>query len=343
MAEKTEPPTPKRIQDARKKGQFLFSKEVVSVSTLAAVAAVVISLKGNIFEHIVKLMKASTQVEGNVMELASEIAVAVILTILTFSLAAYFAAAISSIFANLFQVGLVFSGAKLTKGLQSLNAINNAKQMFSKKNLLTFFLNICKVLIIGYVCYYVINSLFRDIVLSPDCGMSCITEVGTSAFIRLTMIVTAVFIPVAAIDYLIQRYLYLSELKMSLEDIKQEFKETEGNPEIKGQRKQLHRELVMSDTRQKAAKSNVMVTNPTHCAVALRYVDGETPLPLVMAKGEGTIAKMLTDIAKQEKIPIYQDINLAWQLFTDAELDQYIPEHLLRSVAVVIMSIQNQR
>lgn len=343
MPEKTEPPTAKRIRDARKKGQFLFSREVVAVSTLASVALMIFLLKNTMYEHFTQLIVATTNVNDNVLQLAGEISVAVVFAILIFAIATYSAGILASIIANLFQVGLVFSGAKISQGLKSLDVLNNAKQMFSKKNLFTFLFNIVKIIVIAITCFWVTRHLFRDLLLSPECGLACVGDIGSSAFLYLTGIVTAVFIPVAVTDYLIQRYLYLAELKMSLDEIKQEYKETEGNPEIKSHRKQLHREIVMSDTRQKAAKSSVMITNPTHCCVALRYVADKTPLPLIMAKGEGTIAKMLIDIAKQENIPIYQDVDLAWQLFADAELDHYVPEHLLRSVATVIRIIEHQQ
>lgn len=344
MAEKTEPPTPKKIRDARKKGQFLFSKEIVSLTTLVAVGGILLALKDEIFIRVHKILLSVLQLgEGRTFsEFSYEIVLSVIGTIAFISLMAYGIGIVSSIFANVFQVGLVFSGAKLTQGLQSLNALNNLKQMFSKKNLLTLGLNILKIAILASTITWVAFHLLRDSLLSPACGINCVVSVGLSALVYLTVIVTIIFVPIAIIDYLFQRHFYMKQLKMSLEDLKQEYKETEGNPEVKGHRKQLHRELVMSDMQENVKKSSVLVTNPTHCAIALRYVEDETPLPMIMAKGEGTIAKVIIQTAEREGIPVYQDVSLAWELYGDGELGHYIPVNLMRPVAAVIRFIQSQ-
>lgn len=344
MPEKTEPPTPKRIRDARDKGQFLFSKEVVSLCTLVAVSTSFLFLKDFIYLKVQHLLFFAIAMSDNqdFFQVAQELLLATVAAIGFAALGSYSVGIAISIFANVFQVGLVFSFAKLTKGLQSLNFINNAQQMFSKKNLFNFLLNIIKVIVIGLTVAWVVNNQLRDTLLSPECGLGCVLDVGLTSFITMIAIVSGIFLPLAVIDYLIQRWLYLAELKMSLEEIKQEFKESEGNPEIKSQRKQLHRELVMSDTKEKVAQSSIVVTNPTHCAVALRYVEEETPIPLVMAKGEGTIAQEIIKAAERANIPVYQDVSLAWELYGDAEIDHYIPENLLRPVALMLRTIKSQ-
>ena len=344
MAEKTEPPTPKKIRDARKKGQFLFSKEIVSLTTLIAVSGGLYMAKDAIFLRMHDLLVAAISLQGNKAfeQISYELTVAGLIAIGLAALFTYGPGIISSIFANVGQVGLVFSAAKIKQGLKSLDAINNAKQMFSKKSLINFLLNIVKVIVIAAAVTWVVFDLLRDNLLSPSCGMVCVVDVTVKSFIYLVAICAAVFLPLAVIDYLVQRHLYLSELKMSIDEVKQEYKETEGNPEIKGQRKQLHREMAMSDAQDNVAKSSVMVTNPTHCAVALRYVEDETPLPYVVAKGEGSIAKMLIKAAEAADVPIYQDVGLAWDLYGDVELGHYIPVHLMKSVATVLRYINQQ-
>ncbi|MCY4325010.1 MAG: EscU/YscU/HrcU family type III secretion system export apparatus switch protein [Betaproteobacteria bacterium] len=344
MAEKTEPPTPKKIRDSRKKGQFLFSKEIVSLTTLIMVSGGLYMAKDEIFGRLHGLLTAAIALPNAKAfeQVAYELTIASLIAIGLAALFTYGPGLISSILANVGQVGLVFSAAKIKQGLKSLDAINNAKQMFSKKSLINFGFNIIKVIVIAAAVAWVVFDLLRDNLLSPSCGMVCVVDVTVSAFIYLVCICAAVFVPLAVIDYLIQRHLYMSELKMSIDEVKQEYKETEGNPEIKGQRKQLHRELVMSDARANVAKSSVMVTNPTHCAVALRYVEDETPLPYVVAKGEGSIAKMLIKAAEDAEVPIYHDVSLAWDLYGDVEQGHYIPVHLMKSVATVLRYINQQ-
>ena len=345
MAEKTEPPTAKKIRDARKKGQFLFSREIVAVTTLAAVTAAIYAIKDTAYNRVtdILLLALSYESAANFSTSSYDLVRAVAIAIGTVSLTAYGVGIISSIAANLGQVGLVFSFAKMAQGLQSLNLIKNAAQMFSKKNLFTFFLNICKVIIVSITAAWVTYGLLRDFLLSPTCGFGCVVGIGLLAILYMIVIVVAIYIPIAIIDFLIQRYLYLAELKMSIDEVKQEYKESEGNPEIKGQRKQLHRELAMSDQRENVAKSSVLVTNPTHCAVALRYVESETMLPMVMAKGEGTLAKMMLKVADKENIPVYEDVSLAWDLYGDTDIGHYIPAHLMRPVATVLRFIEQQK
>ena len=345
MAEKTEPPTPKKIRDARKKGQFLFSKEIVSLATLVAVFGSFYMSKEAIFARLHDLLVAAVSLHGDkgFGQIAHELTVAGLAAMALVALVTCGPGILSSILANVGQVGLVFSAAKLKQGLKALDAVNNAKQMFSKKSLINFLFNIVKVLVIAAVVAWVVFHLLRDNLLSPSCGMVCVVDVTVSAFIFLVVLTAAVFLPLAAIDFLIQRHLYLSELKMSIDEVKQEYKETEGNPEIKGQRKQLHREMAMSDARANVSKSSVMVTNPTHCAVALRYVEDETPLPYVVAKGEGSIARMLIKAAEDADVPVYQDVGLAWDLYGDVELGHYIPTHLMKSVATVLRYIGQQQ
>lgn len=341
MAEKTEPPTPKKIRDAHKKGQFLFSREVVSVTTLAAVAGTVYGMQDYMYVRVSELLMLALS-HGNLTNFSAaayELVRAGAVTIGLISLFAYGMGILFSVAANMFQVGMVFSFAKIAQGFKSLNVINNAKQMVSLRNFTTFLLNIIKVLVVAAVATAVVFSLLRDFLLAPSCGIGCVMRVGVMALAYMFAIVIAIYIPIAIIDYLLQRHFYLKELKMSIDEIKQEYKETEGNPEIKGQRKQLHRELAMSEQRGNVAKSSVLVTNPTQCAVALRYVEDETPLPLVMAKGEGAIAKMMLKIADQEGIPVYEDVALAWELYGDAEIGHYIPANLMRPVATVLRYI----
>jgi type III secretion protein U len=123
---------------------------------------------------------------------------------------------------------------------------------------------------------------------------------------------------------------------MSKDEVKREYKEMEGNPEIKGKRRQFHQELMNQNTTQRVRKASVLVTNPTEIAVALYYDAEETPLPLVLAKGEGDLARRMIAIAKEEGIPIMQNIPLARGLYADAEVDQYIPSSLIEPVAEVL-------
>ena len=145
-----------------------------------------------------------------------------------------------------------------------------------------------------------------------------------------------VFIVIAAADFVFQKFQHTKQLKMSKDEIKKEYKEMEGDPLIKGKRKQFHHELMSQQVASNVKRSSVVVTNPTRIAIALEYRQGETPLPIVRAKGEGFLAKRIIEIAQQEGIPIMENVPLARDLHEQSTVDQYIPVDLIEAVAEVL-------
>ncbi len=146
----------------------------------------------------------------------------------------------------------------------------------------------------------------------------------------------AIFIIAAAADYGLERWQYTKGLMMTKDEVKREYKEMEGDPQIKGRRRQLHRELLTNDAVQATRRASAVVTNPTHIAVALRYDRDEAPLPVVLAKGENLIAQQILDVAERYDIPVMQNIDLARALHERVEIDQLIPADLIEPVAEVL-------
>lgn len=166
------------------------------------------------------------------------------------------------------------------------------------------------------------------------------TELG-NAVGDLVLTAAGAFCVIAALDYLYQRYQYNKNHMMSKDEIKQEFKESEGDPHIKSKRKQLHKEMLSHNALDNVRKAKVLVTNPTHYAVALDYEKDRTPLPLVLAKGEGLLAQRMMDVARQEGIPIMRNVPLARALYRDGTENAYIPKDLIGPVAEVLRWVQN--
>lgn len=161
------------------------------------------------------------------------------------------------------------------------------------------------------------------------------------ALVTEIMAYTAVaYIIVGAFDFAFQRFNHTKQLMMTKDEVKREHKDSEGNPEIKGKRKQLHQEMMQSGIAENTRKSSVVVTNPTHVAVALYYQKDETPLPMVMAKGEDLLAKRIMRIAEEEGIPIMRNVPLARALNERVEVEQYVPSDLLEPVAEVLRWVQ---
>ncbi len=171
----------------------------------------------------------------------------------------------------------------------------------------------------------------------PTCGLECVPTI-TGVMIKQLMIISSVgFIVIAAADFAYQKFDHTKKLKMSKDEVKREYKEMEGSPEIKSKRRQLHQELQASNQRENVKRSNVLVTNPTHIAVGLYYKKGETPpLPVITLMETDAVAKRMIAIAKEEGVPVMQKVPLARALYADGNVDQYIPSDLIEATAEVL-------
>ena len=342
MSEKTEQPSAKRIRDAEKKGQYLISKEVSSLAVLFAVVVGLFLFRVPIIDVLVYATEQVITLALLPMEEAlAKILKHIFLFIAIASGVACGASAVAAIVAGVAQTGPVFNTAKLTKGIEALNVINNAKQIFSKKNLFTLGLNLIKIAVIGTTVYLVVRAKLPDFVAAVYCGLACSMELAGEAFAVMLAAVIGVFLPVAILDYLMQKYFYLKELRMSKEEVKQEFKETEGNPEIKGHRKQIHQEVLNSSMLDRVRKkATLVVKNPTHYAVALFYDDEEMPLPQVLGKGEGALAREILAIAEREGIPVYENIELAQGLYREIETGRNISAAFIAPVVEALRYVE---
>ena len=273
MSEKTEQPTEKRIRDAREKGQILFSREIVAGALLIALTILFI-LSWRFFalfavtmvEITLEQIKIHFSRNGAQQPDFQQGLVAIIPIIGMFfvwvSAAVYGVAILVGIIANIGQTGFMFVTEKIKKGVEALNFVNNAKQIFATRNLFNFVLNIIKVFIISYIAFLVVHAFIGEFFAAELCGLPCVMWSAARAFAWLFAICSAVYIPIAIIDFLIQRAFYLKELKMSKEEVKQEFKEMEGNPEIKAHRRQAHRDL-LDDTMVSAVRqASILIKNP---------------------------------------------------------------------------------
>ena len=340
MAEKTEQPTPKKLRDARKKGQLLISRDIVSLATLAAGLGVLGLIWATVFRRLnatldeTFLLAPSLRDEALPAILQSSLAL-----VFYASVGVLAATALAAIAAHLAQIGFLFSFAKLTRGFKSLDAIANARNLFSKKNLFSFFMNIAKTCVVLAIFWHVFVVRLDDFLTSPNCGLPCVLETGLRTLLYAAVLAVVAFVPLAAVDYLFQRRFHLHDLMMSKDEVKQEYKESEGSPEIKGQRRQIHREVLESQEQARTEQASVVVRNPTHYAVALHYDEATTPLPLVVAKGEGARAAFLVRVAEKAGVPIWDDASLAQALYFGVETDNFIAAEHLDAVAEALIYI----
>jgi len=342
VSDKTEPPTPKKLREAREKGEVAKSKDLVQGLLFVVIFAILLGnnqanmrtlgtlivLPGDFYAmpFLVSVREVGT--------MAINAAFAVMLPLIG-------AVMLTAIAGNMVQTGVLLAFKALKPNLNKLNPGAQLKNMFSVKTLIEFVKNVVKIAILAIILYGVLKAGLRDLLLSATCGLGCVLGVGSKMLIQILSYAAAVFLIIAAFDYFLQYQQHMKGLKMSKDEIKREYKEMEGDPHIKSKRKQFHHELMMEDTSQRVRKSSVLVTNPTEIAVAILYDAEETPLPLVLAKGEGYLAQRMIAIAREEGIPIMQNVPLARSLHSEAPVDQYIPSSLIEPVAEVLRWVQS--
>ena len=343
MSEKTEDPTPKRLRDQRKKGQVAQSKEVASTALIVSIFAFLAIMSGFYYEKIEEMiLLPATQLGpdfdfGSALNVVIDQMLSIMFQLLLPLIGLVIVIAIGSHFA---QYGVLFAPTTLKPDLKKLNPAQGIKKIFSMKNLFELLKSILKIAFLSVLIYLVIRDALPDLMKLPSCGLNCVLPVTGQMVWNLALYSTFAFVIIAAADFAFQKFQFIKQNKMTKDEVKREYKESEGSPEIKGKRKQFHQELMQDSVSDGVKNSDVVVKNPTHYAVALEYKKDVTPLPIVRAKGENLLAKRIINIALENDIPVMENVPLAQALHSDAELDQYIPSDLVKPVAEVLRWVQ---
>ena len=335
--EKTELPTPKKERDARKKGQVARSQEVVTTVSLFGTLAVIIALGGLIWGQLTTLIDQIAEIAArkeNVslsegLALSWNVGVAICIPILG-------AVIFFGIAANYAQFGVLMSLESITPKLDKISPMAGFKRIFSKKSLIELLKSLIKIAFLSFLLYVVVGDAIGPFISAVSCGMDCMATVTDSVLQRVLFMTAIAFTIVAVADFFWQRHSHTKSLMMSKEEVKREYKESEGDPHVKGHRKQVTMELVMGDGKKQAKAASALVVNPTHIAIALRYKDGETPLPMVTAKGTGVMAVDMRIEAETAGVPIFHNVQLARHLFADSDINGFVPEDVFDVVAEIL-------
>jgi type III secretion protein U len=337
MSEKTEQPTPKRLREAREKGEVCKSQDVGSTAVLLAVFGIFFVAGVFLWDKVLRIFDAPLRALGQPFDSAlPNVAGEVFFLSLQIVGVVLGTAIFAGLAANLLQVGVLTSVKAALPKLDKLNPSQWFKKTFALKNFVELVMMIAKTLIMAIVVKIAIEDNLGLLLSIPYGGIAGIPQVAGSLFATLIAKVAPAFLVLAAFDYFFQRHQYLKGLKMSKDEVKREYKEMEGDPLIKGKRKQLHQEMAVSNTLANVRKAHVVVTNPTHVAVALIYDEKKTPLPVIAGMGEGLLAQRIVEIAQEEGIPIMRNVPLARALLQDGVESEYIPADLIRPVAEVL-------
>lgn len=336
-ADKTEKPTPKKIRDARKEGNVAKSKELTGTVLLLGWIAMGGMLASSIFGRISTLFAQSLEAVGQpfhiVLPRLGHLAVE---TLLWICLPLMGMALLLGVTIEFLQVGPIASVKKVTPNMEKMNPVEGIKKMFSMDNLVELVKSVLKCVALIGIGYIVLRGMMDWLLKLPFAPPQAMAAAFWHGVKWIAVWTIAVFFFVSALDVWYQKFSYTKKLRMSRRDIRQEVKENEGDPYVKQRRRQLHQEWAQQNMLSAVRKSNVVVTNPTHIAIALQYEPGETDLPVVVAKGEGAFAELIKKTAQEEGIPILQNVPLARGLNEHVELDDYIGNEFFDAVAEVL-------
>ncbi len=339
--EKTEQPTHKKLEDARKKGQVAKSKDFTQTALVLSLFGYLLAAAQSMAHDLAQMLVLPMRLIDQPFPIALEVLVTDILHKAVMAVLPFIGIVVAvGIFAEMLQVGVLLSFEALMPSAKKLNVAANAKNMFSKKTFVEFLKNCLKIVILGAILYVALRREMAHLLELPRAGVIGVGVAITALLKVLIINVAMVYLVIALADFIYQRLAYKKELMMSKDEVKREYKEAEGDPHVKGARKHLHQELMTSGMVENTRKASVVVTNPTHIAIALYYDDEKTPLPMVLAKGTDLVAQRMIKIAREEGIPVMQNIPLARALYTHAQLEQYVPSDLLEPVAEVLRVVR---
>jgi flagellar biosynthetic protein FlhB len=336
--ERTEQATPRKRQKAKEKGQTARSREMIS---LAAMAGIILTFyfAGNAFIRDISALTGKLlglqcgRDPMAVMKLAATETMKMLMPFL--GLTVTFA-----LVSGAMQGGVLVRPLSFEVG--RLNPVNGLKRIFSRYGLVEFLKSILKFSLGGVLFFYLIKKMLVVLPFTAAMDVIQIQGIAGKLIARSVIYAFTLFFVLAAMDYLYEKWSFERTLRMSREEIKEEYRETEGDPLIKARIKSLQKEMARRRMMQEASKATVVITNPTHIAVALRYKKDEMSAPRVIAKGAGFIAEKIKEIARKYGIPIVEDKPLARALYK-LKINSFIPEELYRAVAKILAYIYQLR
>lgn len=336
--EKTEEATPKRKQEARQKGQVAKSMEINSVFVIVAAFFTLKVIGSYIFDELAEYMKfvfTNLVVHDFTIISAQQVFIGFIIVFLKTTLPVLCVILVTALSINFVQVGFNFTMKPLMPNFDKINPLKGFGRLFSKRSLVELVKALLKIIIIGGFVYRFMINQTQQIPALIGAELIDSFHLAASLVLDLVFNISTVLFILAVFDYMYQWWENQQSMKMSKEDIKQEHKQAEGDPHIKGKIKQRQREMAMRRMMQDIPKADVVVTNPTHFAVALQY-DKEMLAPIIVAKGQNLIAQKIKEIAKEHRVIIVENKMLARALYAAVEVGQPVPHELYQAVAEVL-------
>ncbi len=343
--EPTEKPTPKRLREARDKGQVARSQELTAALGFAAAVGVLLAAGSLLWAQLQAATHAGLSAAVGADDPASivwPVLREAIDTIGFASIPVVAAAAGLAAVTGYLQVGALFTLKPVTPDLKRINPLEGAKRLLSKKTWVELLKSIVKISVVGFLAYDLLWDHMPELALLPraTAAQSFVWTAGLAGALLFRVVLFYALIGVA--DLLWQRYVTEKEMMMTREEVKREHKEQEGDPKHKAERQRLHRDVLQHQMVEAVRTADAVIVNPDHVAVAIRYDESSMSAPKIVATGRRLVAQQIKEVARQYGVPIYRDVPLARSL-ADLELDTHIPEKLYEAVAAVLRFVYIQR
>lgn len=344
--EKTEKATAHKRQEQRKEGNVMQSKDVVSAATVLLMFFVLRLTAQLMYHTITQEMTYWISLSGNGMEengttiegmaVASKLIIEITKTVLIAAGPILLVSMIVPIVATGIQTRFIFSKKSFEFKLDKLNPVNGIKRMFSLSALFELAKSIIKLIILGAVVYSEVKGRIGEIsrLLQLDATVGLLYIADT--VFAICMKIAAVFVAIAAVDFLYQKYKWEKDMMMTKQEVKEEYKQMEGDPQIKGKRRQKQQQMAMARMMQAVPEADVIIRNPTHFAVAIKYDETKDRAPIVVAKGADNIAFRIIEKAEQHKVQVVENVPLARGLYKSVDIGREIPYEFYHAVAEVL-------
>lgn len=341
---KTEKATPKKRRDERKKGHVVMSKDVIAVATLVGslvmlrvMSGLAVEKAGEIFQSCFQYIAAVSP--GMLPVISPELILQCVTTVLTVAAPFLGVTILLNMTATFYQTKLLVTTEPLKPKLSKLNPIQGFKRLFSLNSIVELLKNLLKIAILLFLIFRYFKIAATDFYrfLDMELGQAC--SILFSHVFNLMLQVAVAFVVVAAADYLYQHWKFEKDMRMTKEEVKEEYKQMEGDPKVKGKIKEIQRRRAQQRMMQAVPGADVVIRNPTHVAVALRYKPDKDDAPLVVALGLDELALRIVKVAEENQVAVVENVSLARSLFAAVDLGRQIPPEFYGPVAEILVYV----
>lgn len=342
-SQQTEEASPKRLEDARKKGQVPNSKEPSTAITFLVISLIVVTglgsyLGNSMMEMMSYHLSGKSELEAT-GEGVQKLLISSFADVASILLPIAIPIVLLGILVTFMVAGPVFTFETMKPKLEKISPLKGFKRLFSTRSLAEFIKSILKLIVIAVACYTVVAGLYSDILLSALKQPMDIATIAVDGGTQIVTLAAIIFFFIALADVIYQRWEHMKSMRMSKKQVRDEHKEQEGDPQLKAKIRQIQMQQAHNRMMSDVPKADVVITNPTRLAIALSYKPGTIGAPVVLAMGKGLIAAKIREIAEENNIPMRENKPLARSLFKQVKVGDEIPEDLFEAVAIILAEI----